>query len=161
MMSFGLSLSVGSFGMNIYLTQFIFALVELLARLVTLPLIGRFGRRACQAVSTLMGAIACLCLFFVPKGDINVQQFLETRETFHTGCMLACGTGIYFHVQVIDQAHYHYPIRKLKNQLLILAVLKTENLTIRALICISLIKKKTGGGGEGQFCMLICSEKLK
>ncbi|XP_019725053.1 solute carrier family 22 member 13-like [Hippocampus comes] len=67
MMSFGLSLSVGSFGMNIYLTQFIFALVELLARLVTLPLIGRFGRRACQAVSLLLGAIACLGLFVVPK----------------------------------------------------------------------------------------------
>ncbi|XP_077365294.1 solute carrier family 22 member 13-like [Festucalex cinctus] len=64
---YGLSLSVGSFGLNIYLTQLIFALVELVARLGCLPLIGRFGRRVSEAAALLLGGISCLSILAVPK----------------------------------------------------------------------------------------------
>ncbi|XP_051910104.1 solute carrier family 22 member 13-like [Hippocampus zosterae] len=85
MMSYGLGLSVGDFGPNIYLMQFIFALVQLLARLVTLPLIGRFGRRASQAVSLLLGGLACLCLFFVPKELPVVMTVISVFGRFTSG----------------------------------------------------------------------------
>nr|XP_061809914.1 solute carrier family 22 member 13-like [Nerophis lumbriciformis] len=64
---FGLSLNVGNFGLDIYLTQFVFALVELVARLGSLPLIGRFGRRPCEAGALLFAGVACLSLLAVPK----------------------------------------------------------------------------------------------
>ncbi|TNN88293.1 Solute carrier family 22 member 13 [Liparis tanakae] len=50
---YGLSLNVGNFGLDIYLTQCIFGLVEFPARLACLPLIQHFGRRKCLAVLLL------------------------------------------------------------------------------------------------------------
>ncbi|XP_075994246.1 solute carrier family 22 member 13-like [Genypterus blacodes] len=67
MVYYGLSLNVGSFGLNIYLTQFIFSAAELPARLGTLPLIQRFGRRICQAAALFLAGSACLLLLAIPK----------------------------------------------------------------------------------------------
>ncbi|XP_061661471.1 solute carrier family 22 member 13-like [Syngnathoides biaculeatus] len=66
-MYYGLSLNVGNFGLNIYLTQFIFGLVEVPARLGSLPLIERFGRRRSEAVLLMFGGVACLAIIPVPK----------------------------------------------------------------------------------------------
>ncbi|XP_061614765.1 solute carrier family 22 member 13b isoform X1 [Phyllopteryx taeniolatus] len=66
-MYYGLSLNVGNFGLNIYLTQFIFGLAEVPARLVSLPLIGRFGRRRCEAILLMVGGAACLAVIAVPE----------------------------------------------------------------------------------------------
>uniref|UniRef100_A0A3Q1CB30 Major facilitator superfamily (MFS) profile domain-containing protein n=1 Tax=Amphiprion ocellaris TaxID=80972 RepID=A0A3Q1CB30_AMPOC len=63
---YGLSLNVGKFGVDIYLTQFIFGVVELPARLGTLPLLQRFGRRICQAGVLLFAGVACLGILFIP-----------------------------------------------------------------------------------------------
>ncbi|XP_077364407.1 solute carrier family 22 member 13-like isoform X2 [Festucalex cinctus] len=64
---YGLSLNVGNFGLNIYLTQCVFGLVELPARLGSLPLIGRFGRRRCEAMLLMFAGVACLSIIGVPK----------------------------------------------------------------------------------------------
>ncbi|XP_056290526.1 solute carrier family 22 member 13b [Pseudoliparis swirei] len=64
---YGLSLNVGNFGLDIYLTQCIFGLVEFPARLGCLPLIQRFGRRICLAVLLLFAGAACLGILAVPK----------------------------------------------------------------------------------------------
>ncbi|XP_061661491.1 solute carrier family 22 member 13-like [Syngnathoides biaculeatus] len=64
---YGLSLNVANFGLNIYLTQFIFGLVEVPARLSSLPLIGRFGRRRSEAVLLMFGGASCLAVIAVPK----------------------------------------------------------------------------------------------
>ncbi|KAF3703634.1 Solute carrier family 22 member 13 Organic cation transporter-like 3 [Channa argus] len=66
LMYYGLSLNVGNFGLDIYLTQFIFGLVEIPARLSCLPLIQHFGRRICQAGMLLFGGCACLGILAVP-----------------------------------------------------------------------------------------------
>ncbi|XP_067342119.1 solute carrier family 22 member 13b isoform X2 [Channa argus] len=66
LMYYGLSLNVGNFGVDIYLTQFIFGLVEIPARLSCLPLIQHFGRRICQAGMLLFGGCACLGILAVP-----------------------------------------------------------------------------------------------
>nr|XP_046228100.1 solute carrier family 22 member 13b [Scatophagus argus] len=67
LMYYGLSLNVGSFGLDIYLTQFIFGMVEVPARLGSLPFIQRFGRKICQAGVLLFGGCACLAILAVPK----------------------------------------------------------------------------------------------
>uniref|UniRef100_A0A3P8TI86 Solute carrier family 22 member 13b n=1 Tax=Amphiprion percula TaxID=161767 RepID=A0A3P8TI86_AMPPE len=64
---YGLALNVGSFGMNIYLTQFIFALVEIPANVCGLFLIQHFGRRLCEACFLIFGGTACLVVLAVPK----------------------------------------------------------------------------------------------
>lgn len=66
LMYYGISLNVGSFGLDIYLTQFIFGLVELPARLGCLPLLKKFGRRICQSAMLIMGGAACLVIIAIP-----------------------------------------------------------------------------------------------
>ncbi|XP_029600369.1 solute carrier family 22 member 13b [Salmo trutta] len=63
---YGVSLNVGNFGLDIYLTQLIFGIAELPARLGSLPLIEHFGRRICQAIALFFGGTACLVLLAVP-----------------------------------------------------------------------------------------------
>lgn len=69
-MYYGLSLNVGNFGLDIYLTQFIFGVVELPARLGSLPLLQRLGRKIIQAAVLVFGGCACLALIVIPKGTI-------------------------------------------------------------------------------------------
>ncbi|XDV47426.1 hypothetical protein PO909_017056 [Leuciscus waleckii] len=65
---YGVSLNVGNFGLDIYLTQLIFGIAEFPARLACFPLIQRFGRRICQSVVLLLGGTACLVIPAVPGG---------------------------------------------------------------------------------------------
>ncbi|XP_030253467.1 solute carrier family 22 member 13-like isoform X1 [Sparus aurata] len=67
LMYYGLSLNVGNFGLDIYLTQFIFGVVEVPARLGSLPFLQTFGRKICQTVVLLFGGCACLVILAVPK----------------------------------------------------------------------------------------------
>ncbi|XP_051971260.1 solute carrier family 22 member 13b [Xyrauchen texanus] len=63
---YGVSLNVGNFGVDIYLTQLIFGIAELPARLSCFPLIQRFGRRICQSAVLLLGGTACLVIPAIP-----------------------------------------------------------------------------------------------
>lgn len=65
---YGVSLNVGNFGLDIYLTQLIFGIAEFPARLSCFPLIQRFGRRICQSTVLLLGGIACLVIPAIPAG---------------------------------------------------------------------------------------------
>ncbi|XP_038584768.1 solute carrier family 22 member 13b isoform X1 [Micropterus salmoides] len=67
LMYYGLSLNVGNFGLDIYLTQFIFGVVELPARLGSLPLIQHFGRKIILAGVLLFGGCACLGILVIPR----------------------------------------------------------------------------------------------
>ncbi|XP_035980751.1 solute carrier family 22 member 13-like [Fundulus heteroclitus] len=67
LMYYGFSLNVGNFGLDIYLTQFIFGVVEVPARVGILPFLQHFGRKICQATVLLFGGVACLCVLVVPK----------------------------------------------------------------------------------------------
>ncbi|XP_034024770.1 solute carrier family 22 member 13-like [Thalassophryne amazonica] len=71
LMYYGLALNIGSFGLNIYLTQFIFGLVEIPAYLACLASTQYFGRRPSQAGYLLFGGAACL-LFLVIPDDLPV-----------------------------------------------------------------------------------------
>uniref|UniRef100_A0A4W5NF27 Solute carrier family 22 member 13b n=1 Tax=Hucho hucho TaxID=62062 RepID=A0A4W5NF27_9TELE len=78
---FGVSLNVGHFGLDIYLTQFIFGLAEILARLGCYTLLERLGRRPCQAGTLFFGGAACLLILAIPEGDYRslfpVMQMLK------------------------------------------------------------------------------------
>lgn len=65
---YGVSLNVGNFGLDIYLTQLIFGIAELPARLGCFPLIEHFGRRICQSVALFIGGAACLIIPAIPEG---------------------------------------------------------------------------------------------
>ncbi|XP_068160454.1 solute carrier family 22 member 13-like [Antennarius striatus] len=64
---YGLSLNVGDFGLNIYLTQFIFGLVEFPANMFALFLLLRVGRRIPQAGFMSFAGATCLLTLAVPK----------------------------------------------------------------------------------------------
>lgn len=68
---YGLGLNVGNFGLDIYLTQFIFGLVEIPARIGSVPLLENFGRRKCQGAVLLLGGTACLLIIAIPE-DVSV-----------------------------------------------------------------------------------------
>uniref|UniRef100_A0A671XNE7 Solute carrier family 22 member 13b n=1 Tax=Sparus aurata TaxID=8175 RepID=A0A671XNE7_SPAAU len=64
---YGLSLNVRGFGLNLFLTQFIFGLIEIPANLSALVLNQHFGRRTCQSGYLLFGGAACLLIPAIPN----------------------------------------------------------------------------------------------
>ncbi|XP_070782168.1 solute carrier family 22 member 6 [Enoplosus armatus] len=67
---YGLSLNISDFGMNIYLTQMIFGLVEMPARTITLFTLNR-SRKISQLAFLAVGGTACLLTIFIPA-DLSV-----------------------------------------------------------------------------------------
>ncbi|KAG7460683.1 hypothetical protein MATL_G00201380 [Megalops atlanticus] len=62
---YGLSLNISDFGINIYLTQLIFGLVEMPARTITLFTLNR-SRRISMFSFIAVGGLACLLTIFIP-----------------------------------------------------------------------------------------------
>ncbi|XP_043923140.1 solute carrier family 22 member 13-like [Protopterus annectens] len=81
---YGLSLNVGSFGVDIYLTQFIFGLVELPAHLGCIFLLERFGRKICQAFFLILAGSVCLLIIAVPKDMPTATTVLAVIGKFST-----------------------------------------------------------------------------
>ncbi|CAB1440294.1 unnamed protein product [Pleuronectes platessa] len=121
LMYYGLSLNVGNFGLDIYLTQFIFGLVEVPAYLGSLPLIQHFGRRICQSgvlifadLPQVVTAIAVLGKFAVTASFSIV--YVYTAELYPTvvrqngvglSTMCSCVGGILAPlVRLLDVYHY-------------------------------------------------------
>ncbi|XP_062407014.1 organic cation transporter protein [Sardina pilchardus] len=67
---YGLSLNISDFGINIYFTQFIFGLVEMPARTITLFTLNR-SRRISQLAFLSVGGLACLLTIFIPD-DLSI-----------------------------------------------------------------------------------------
>ncbi|KAM9308189.1 solute carrier family 22 member 13-like [Gastrophryne carolinensis] len=65
---YGLSLNVGSFGLNIYLTQLIFGAVEIPARTGSMFMVQFIGRKPSQCACLLLGGTVCLIVTAIPKG---------------------------------------------------------------------------------------------
>ncbi|CAB1440298.1 unnamed protein product [Pleuronectes platessa] len=82
LMYYGLSLGVGNFGLDIYLMQFIFGVVEVPARLGTLPFIQHFGRRMFQAGVLIFGGCACLGTLVIPKDLPQVVTVIAVLGKF-------------------------------------------------------------------------------
>ncbi|XP_019518264.1 PREDICTED: solute carrier family 22 member 13 isoform X1 [Hipposideros armiger] len=63
---FGLSLQVGDFGIDIYLTQLIFGAVEVPARYSSIFMMQWFGRKWSQLGTLVLGGLMCIAIIFVP-----------------------------------------------------------------------------------------------
>lgn len=78
---YGLSLGVSDLGTNIYLTQFLFGLVEVPARSLALLCLPH-SRRLSQSMFLAIGGAACLLMFIVPEGEsIFILFFFLTIKT--------------------------------------------------------------------------------
>ncbi|XP_072455088.1 solute carrier family 22 member 13-like isoform X2 [Notamacropus eugenii] len=81
---YGLSLNVGSFGLDIYLTQLIFGAVEVPARLSSIFMLQKFGRRKSQMGTLIMGGLMCLIIIFIPSKYPTVTTVLAVIGKFAT-----------------------------------------------------------------------------
>ncbi|XP_036421557.1 organic cation transporter protein [Colossoma macropomum] len=78
---YGLSLGVSDLGTNLYLTQFLFGLVEIPARSLVLILLP-CSRRLPLSVFLLIGGGACLLMLAVPADLLNIQTALAMTGKF-------------------------------------------------------------------------------
>lgn len=72
---YGLSLGVSRLGTNLYLTQFVFGLVEIPARSLVL-LVLPWSRRLSQSGFLAVGGIACVLMLAVPAGRMDAVYLL-------------------------------------------------------------------------------------
>lgn len=68
---YGLSLGVSRLGTDLYLTQFIFGLVEIPARTLVLFVLP-YSRRLCQSGFLATGGLSCLLVLAIPAGRRGV-----------------------------------------------------------------------------------------
>lgn len=68
---YGISLNITGFGLNLYLTHFIYAAIEVPAKLMVYCFLNVFGRRKCQAGTLLLTGICIAINIFLPKGHIE------------------------------------------------------------------------------------------
>lgn len=71
---YGLSLGVSRLGTNLYLTQFVFGLIEIPARSLVL-LVLPCSRRLSQSGFLATGGLACLLMLAVPAGTTETVHF--------------------------------------------------------------------------------------
>ncbi|XP_062285982.1 solute carrier family 22 member 7-like [Scomber scombrus] len=64
---YGISLNISGFGLNMYLTHFIYAAIEVPAKLMVYFLLNIIGRRKCQAGTLLLTGTCIIINIFVPK----------------------------------------------------------------------------------------------
>ncbi|XP_005882689.1 PREDICTED: solute carrier family 22 member 13 [Myotis brandtii] len=81
---FGLSLQVGDFGLDIYLTQLIFGAVEVPARYSSIFMMQWFGRRWSQMGTLVLGGLMCISTIFVPADLPVVATVLAIVGKFAT-----------------------------------------------------------------------------
>ncbi|XP_070247157.1 LOW QUALITY PROTEIN: solute carrier family 22 member 13 [Myotis yumanensis] len=81
---FGLSLQVGDFGLDIYLTQLIFGAVEVPARYSSIFMMQWFGRRWSQMGTLVLGGVMCISTIFVPADLPVVATVLAIVGKFAT-----------------------------------------------------------------------------
>ncbi|KAJ8361533.1 hypothetical protein SKAU_G00180580 [Synaphobranchus kaupii] len=88
---YGISFNITGFGMNIYLTQCVYATIEVPAKLVVYYLLDKIGRRR-LVVGALLGAGLCLAInIFVPK---DMSLFRSIVAILGKGCSAASFTTV-------------------------------------------------------------------
>ncbi|XP_070768708.1 uncharacterized protein [Enoplosus armatus] len=65
---YGISLNVAGFGVNIYLTQFIYGAIEIPAKIFIFFTLHKIGRRLSQAGTLVLTGLCLLCNMFIPQG---------------------------------------------------------------------------------------------
>ncbi|XP_038180181.1 solute carrier family 22 member 13-like [Arvicola amphibius] len=79
---YGLGLQVGDFGLNIYLTQLIFGVVEMPARFSSIPIMEKLGRKWSLLGSLTLAGTMCIIIIFIPAGLPMVVTVLAVVGKF-------------------------------------------------------------------------------
>ncbi|XP_029309810.1 solute carrier family 22 member 13-like isoform X2 [Cottoperca gobio] len=80
--TYSLYLNMGSFGFNVFLTQFMFGAFEMLATLLSIWLLEVFGRRISLISTLLTGGLSCMFILAVPKGYAIAVTSLAVAARF-------------------------------------------------------------------------------
>ncbi|XP_043990555.1 solute carrier family 22 member 13-like [Gambusia affinis] len=83
---FCLSLNVGNFGLDIFLTQALFGLSEVPAHIVCIWLLEAVGRKASLITTLVIGGFLCLLILAVPQSNAIAVIALATGGRFLTNC---------------------------------------------------------------------------
>ncbi|XP_035028775.1 solute carrier family 22 member 7-like [Hippoglossus stenolepis] len=70
---YGISMNIGGFGLNMYLTHFIYAAIEVPAKLMVYFILNIIGRRKCQSGTLLLTGICLAINIFLPKDLWHVR----------------------------------------------------------------------------------------
>ncbi|XP_059215310.1 solute carrier family 22 member 7-like [Centropristis striata] len=70
---YGISLNISGFGLNMYLTHFIYAAIEVPAKLMVYWFLNVIGRRKCQAGTLLLTGTCIVINIFLPQGLWHVR----------------------------------------------------------------------------------------
>nr|XP_025740034.1 solute carrier family 22 member 13 isoform X7 [Callorhinus ursinus] len=81
---FGLSLQVGDFGLDIYLTQLVFGAIEVPARYSSIFMMQWLGRKWSQMLTLVLGGLMCIAIIFVPADLPVVVTVLAVVGKFAT-----------------------------------------------------------------------------
>lgn len=88
---YGISLNVTGFGLNMFLTHFIYSAIELPAKVMVYLLLKVIGRKTCMAGSQLLTGICVAINIFIPAG-LFVLTNCCCADDFHCGDIdLHCG----------------------------------------------------------------------
>ncbi|KAK9959796.1 hypothetical protein ABG768_009897 [Culter alburnus] len=74
--AYGISFNISSFGLNMYLTQFVYGAIEIPAKSSIYYLLDKFGRRITQAGSLLLVGISLVINIFIPKDKSVVRTVI-------------------------------------------------------------------------------------
>uniref|UniRef100_A0A673KLX7 Solute carrier family 22 member 6 n=1 Tax=Sinocyclocheilus rhinocerous TaxID=307959 RepID=A0A673KLX7_9TELE len=66
-MTYGISLNITGFGLNMYLTQFVYGAIEVPSKLIVYYLLEKIGRRKTEAGAQLLAGISLMINIFIPK----------------------------------------------------------------------------------------------
>ena len=69
---YGISLNVTGFGLNPYLTQLVFACIEIPGKLIVYFSLNALGRRPCQVATTVLTGVCIFINLFVPSGKSSI-----------------------------------------------------------------------------------------
>ncbi|XP_061601671.1 solute carrier family 22 member 7-like [Cololabis saira] len=73
---YAISLNITGFGLNVYLTHFIYSAVEVPAKLMIYCLLNIVGRRKCQSGTMILTGVCVAINIFLPKGLWHVRSVI-------------------------------------------------------------------------------------
>lgn len=75
-------MNLTGFGLNMYLSQFVFGAIEIPAKIIMYVLVNRIGRRQSQAWSLILTGLCIGANIIIPKRETSIQFLLKGRGPF-------------------------------------------------------------------------------
>ncbi|NXF96094.1 S22A7 protein, partial [Eubucco bourcierii] len=75
---YGMSLKLTGFGLNVYLSQFVFGIIEIPAKMIMYLLVNRVGRRQSQAWTLILTGVCIGANIIIPKSFTSLRSVVAT-----------------------------------------------------------------------------------